>query len=116
MMINAEGDMHDAKGERIFFSRDAMMHNTKQIDLVRTFLTIILGFSAGILSCTGLNGVILYIAVYLIIQICILAIMSFDSARYTTIDPIRFLVSGISEYALSYVLFWTLSYALVYIY
>ena len=93
-----------------------MIHNNKTIDHVRTLLTLIGGCCAGVLGCTGLNGAILYLIMYAVIQLSFLAMMGFDSAKYTTLSTPKFLVSGIESYGLSYVLFWTLVYALVYIY
>ena len=114
--MNANEDLLDSKGERVFFSREAMMHNRKTIDLARTFLTLVGGCCAGILGCTGFNGAVLYIALYLMMQVSFLVMMGFDSAKYTTLSPAWFIISGVGEYALSYILFWTLVYALVYIY
>jgi hypothetical protein len=113
--MNGE-DILDSKGERVFFSREAMMHNNKTIDLIRTFLTIVGGCCAGILGCTGYNGAVLYVCLYLFMQLFFLVLMGFDSAKYTTVTPVKFLFMGIEGYGLSYILFWTLTYALIYIY
>lgn len=110
-------DDFDSKGERVYFSREAMMHNNKTIDLVRTYLTLVGGCCAGILGCTGLNGAVLYVGIYITMQLCILAFgMGFDSSKYTNLSTGKFLISGIESYGLSFILFWTLFYALVYIY
>ncbi len=109
-------DMLDSKGERVFFSRESMGHNMRAIDNFRTLLTLVGGCCAGILGCTGFNGAILYFAIYLVLQLCLLFLMGFDSEKYTAVSPARFIISGIEGYILSYILFWTLAYALVYIY
>mmetsp|Transcript_2908 Transcript_2908/g.4020 ORF Transcript_2908/g.4020 Transcript_2908/m.4020 type:complete len:115 (+) Transcript_2908:97-441(+) len=114
-MMNGE-DILDSKGERVFFSREAMMHNNKSIDLVRTFLTLIGGCCAGILGYTGFNGAVLYVCLYFMMQLSFLVLMGFDSTKYTTVPPAKFLFLGIESYGLSYILFWTLTYALIYIY
>lgn len=114
--MNPNEDLLDDKGERVFFSQESMMHNNKSIDDIRTLVTLVGGCCAGILGCTGLNGVLLYLAMYMFVQIFILAMMGFDSDKYTALSPARFLFAGIESYGLSYVLFWTLLYALVYIY
>ena len=111
-------ELLDNKGERLFFSREAMMHNHKNVDRVRTFLTLVTGFVAGILGCTGSQGVLLYVASMALTSLAVLAVqMQFDSMKYLNQSPVRFMFSGMdSNGALSYVLFWTLAYALVYIY
>jgi hypothetical protein len=109
-------DIVDAKGERLYFSQEAMRHNHKTIDNVRTLLTLVGGCCAGILGCTGFNGAILYVVMYVTIQLCILAAMGFDTHKYTAKPMHSFLIEGVADYGLSYILFWTLFYALVYIY
>ena len=114
-----DDDMLDKNGEKLFFSRPAMMHNHKHVDRIRTFLTLIMGFVAGILGCTGGQGMLLYIASSIVTSLFILVInMSFDSDKYiVNTGPLRFLVGGLdANGALSYILFWTLAYALVYLY
>jgi len=114
--MNANEDILDAKGERVFFSPESMRHNHRTIDNVRTLLTLVGGCCAGILGCTGFHGAILYLVMYAVMQVCLVALMGFDTAKYTAKTLPAFLVSGVADYGLSYVLFWTLFYALVYIY
>ena len=113
-----EDEVLDSKGERLFFSRDAMMHNHKSVDRVRTFLTLVMGFVAGILGCTGAQGMLLYAVSSVATSVTILAVnMKFDSKKYINMPPLRFMLTGVdSNGALSYILFWTLAYALVHIY
>jgi len=52
-------------------------------------------------------------------QILLLAMMGFNSKGYMNVSPLKFCIEGGmggGKYGLSYVLFWTLSYALIYIY
>ena len=45
--------------------------------------------------------------------------MGFNSKGYMNVSPLKFCIEGGmggGKYGLSYVLFWTLSYALIYIY
>ena len=115
-MMNPNEDVHDAKGERIYFSREAMAHNHKSIDNVRTLLMLLGGVCAGILGCTGFQGGIMYAALYAAIQLCYVVLMGFDTAKYTAKPLHNFVVAGVADHLLSYILFWTLFYALVYIY
>jgi len=115
-MMGPGDDMLDAKGERVFFSRDALMHNTKSMSLINTFVMLIGGCCAGILGCTGLRGALLYVLLYGTLQVVVLATMGFDSMKYTLQPPLKFIAGNAGENALSFILFWTLVYALVYIY
>ena len=95
------------------------MHNDKAVDLIRTYMTIIGGCCAGVLGLTGLAGAALYIAIYLALSVLLLATMGFNSKGYMNVSPLKFCIDGGmggGKYGLSFVLFWTLSYALIYIY
>jgi len=48
--------------------------------------------------------------------VVVLATMGFDSMKYTLQPPLKFIAGNAGENALSFILFWTLVYALVYIY
>uniref|UniRef100_A0A7S2WKV8 ER membrane protein complex subunit 6 n=1 Tax=Rhizochromulina marina TaxID=1034831 RepID=A0A7S2WKV8_9STRA len=106
----------DGTGERVFFSMEAKMHNDNAIDNIRTYLMMVAGVCAGVLGMNGPQGAVLYIAVYLAISTCLLCAMGFDSTRFTNLSPLHFTLSAIEKYGLSYILLWTLCYALVYIY
>ena len=103
-------------GERIFFSMEAKMHNDRAIDQIRTLLTIIGGCAAGVLGCTGTQGLVMFVVTYLAVSITLVVCMGFDTKQYTALKLHMFLFDGASKYGLSFVLFWTLIYALIYIY
>lgn len=80
------------------------------------FLCIIGGFIAGILKCTNLNGLICFITIYILITIVLGLKIKFDFKQYMNCTMMNFLTSDLQKNALSFILFWTLTYALVYIY
>ena len=98
------------------FCADSFVCLLASLDMVHTFVMLAGGCCAGILGCTGFNGAILYVLLYMSMQLCLLVTMGFDSQKYMLVSPVQFLVGGIGEHALSFILFWTLVYALVYIY
>mmetsp|Transcript_13627 Transcript_13627/g.43040 ORF Transcript_13627/g.43040 Transcript_13627/m.43040 type:complete len:113 (-) Transcript_13627:1759-2097(-) len=111
-----DDDEPEHREESEFISDEAMMHNLSAIDTCRSYLTIFAGVATGILGATGLRGLVLFLGSYLFISIGLLAKMRLDPEAYAK-DKIHYFVFGnIGRYGLSFVLFWTLSYALVYIY
>eukprot|EP00619_Florenciella_sp_RCC1007_P012432 CAMPEP_0205914448 /NCGR_PEP_ID=MMETSP1325-20131115/7235_1 /ASSEMBLY_ACC=CAM_ASM_000708 /TAXON_ID=236786 /ORGANISM="Florenciella sp., Strain RCC1007" /LENGTH=82 /DNA_ID=CAMNT_0053281495 /DNA_START=27 /DNA_END=275 /DNA_ORIENTATION=+ len=82
-------------------------------------MTIIGGCCAGVLGLTGLAGALLYIFIYTLISLLLLATMGFNAKGYMNVSAFKFCIDGGfggGKYGLSFVLFWTLSYALIYIY
>ncbi|KAI9917154.1 hypothetical protein PsorP6_012510 [Peronosclerospora sorghi] len=107
--------LHDKKVE--FFSMENMKNNEKTVDYVHTFMCVIAGCIAGITGMTGLQGFVFLAAVYVFTAV---AIWVFKLGRnvhiYFNTSTFSFLFSGVMSQALSFILFWTLSYGLVHIY
>lgn len=97
-------------------SMENMMRNMQQIDRVKQVLCIVGGIICGILGLTGLNGLLFFIALTAVSTIALLAKMKFKLKEYTNLSLFQFVSGGVSSTAMSFVLFWTLSFALVYIY
>jgi ER membrane protein complex subunit 6 len=97
-------------------SMEALQRNMGQIDIARTFLCIMGGVVAGILRCTGASGLICFIAIYVAITGVLALKIQFDFKQFTNMTLTYFLFSDLQKNALSFILFWTLTYALVYIY
>eukprot|EP00631_Chrysoreinhardia_giraudii_P008497 CAMPEP_0197424148 /NCGR_PEP_ID=MMETSP1170-20131217/24961_1 /TAXON_ID=54406 /ORGANISM="Sarcinochrysis sp, Strain CCMP770" /LENGTH=196 /DNA_ID=CAMNT_0042951621 /DNA_START=24 /DNA_END=611 /DNA_ORIENTATION=- len=114
--MDDDDDEPEHRDENEFVSDDAMMSNLNAIDIYRSYLTIFAGTATGILGATGLGGLALFLASYLFISLGILGKMGLDSQGYVKEKVPYFLFGNIGRYGLSFVLFWTLSYALVYIY
>lgn len=105
-----------ADAEVEFFSIENMQNNEKVFNFCHTFMCIVAGSVAGIVGLTGLSGFFLFALAFLITAVAILFRMRFQLAEYTNQKLHSFLLQGIASHGLSFVLFWTLSYALVHIY
>lgn len=109
-------DEDEPMNESEFISDEAMMHNRSAIDSYRSYMTIIAGIATGILGATGLKGLGLFLGSYLAISLLLVAKMRLDTEAFMNAKIHHFLFGNIGRYGLSFVLFWTLAYALVYIY
>lgn len=114
--MDDEDETMDASKRDEFVSNEAMMFNLNAIDSLRSYLTIFAGVATGILGATGLVGLACLMVSYLVISLALLSKMRLDPETYTREKAHTFLFGNIGRYGLSFVLFWTLSYALVYIY
>jgi len=97
-------------------SLEYLHNNLKQIDVARTFLSIVAGIVAGVLGCKNGSGLICFITLYGLIGLTIALRMNLDVKTYTNQSAILFATGDLQKNGLSFVLFWTLTYALVYIY
>jgi ER membrane protein complex subunit 6 len=97
-------------------SMDILQKNMSQIDISRTFLCIVGGIVAGILRCTSLSGLLCFVVIYLTIAAILGIKIFFDYKQYLNTSFGLFVVSDLQKNILSFILFWTLTYALVYIY
>ena len=79
-------------------------------------MSIVAGCVAGIAGLTGFIGFLLFGIISLLTSLGLLVKMQFKLREYSTQKMPSFLMQGISGHGLSYVLFWTLAYALVHIY
>jgi hypothetical protein len=104
----------EPKNEKI--SMEQLMKNNQQIDKFQTVLYISGGIISGVLGLTGLKGLFLYIALAVVISIALLVRSKFALGKYTEASLLGLASNGLSNYAMSFVLFWTLAYALVHIY
>lgn len=109
-----EGQINEEENNKI--SLESLHSNMNQIDISRTFLCIIGGIVAGILKCTNLNGLLCFIIIYTIITILLGLKIKNDFKQYLNCTMFNFLTSDLQKNMLSFILFWTLTYALVYIY
>ena len=107
-----DADNDDTK----FISMEAWQRNVMEIDGARSSMSIVIGIATGILNCEGLYGLITYLVMYFMLDLAILSKMNFDSMKYANQRTIIFFVGDLAKHALSFILFWTLTYALIYIY
>ena len=67
-------------------------------------------------QATGLRGLLFFVGTYVLGSVALLTRMRCNPADYTSESLTKFVITGAPGYALSFVLFWTLAYALVHIY
>ena len=80
-------------------------------DSARTRRTILISTQA-----TGLRGLLFFVGTYVLGSFALLTRMRCNPTDYTSESLTKFVITGAPGYALSFVLFWTLAYALVHIY
>ena len=113
-----DGSCGPMNEEEKTINMEALQANAMGIGYVRALMAIIAGIAAGILGLTGSKGFLLYIAVHLITSVILLARMKFDVSEYLTpgLSALWFAVDGLGGQGLSFVMFWTLSFAMVHIF
>ncbi len=95
---------------------ETLQMNMHIINKVRILMFIVGGIMSGIMGLTSLNGLLMLFLTSMITSMGFLLKLKFDIKKYTNANFFEFTFSGISANAMSFVLFWTLSYALVYLY
>ncbi|KAJ1438295.1 hypothetical protein B484DRAFT_444736 [Ochromonadaceae sp. CCMP2298] len=104
----------DAKTDNL--SPELLGFNNLQLDKFQTVLYIAAGIISGVLGLTGVHGLIMFVAAWVAASGAILLKMGFNLPKYTNNNLIGLSTGGITNFVMSYVLFWTLAYALVHIY
>mmetsp|Transcript_25463 Transcript_25463/g.31371 ORF Transcript_25463/g.31371 Transcript_25463/m.31371 type:complete len:126 (+) Transcript_25463:101-478(+) len=96
----------------------AMMYNISKMDKIRSFMGIISGCCSGILGLTNLMGLIFFIACHLVVNGMIFLQIKCDLEKYRgkRCTLIGFVMEGFQNCAMSFMLFWTLFYGLVYLF
>jgi len=95
---------------------EVFQKNTRQIELVRIVLYIVLGAICGICGFTGLDGFLFYTGASAVIALSMAAHMQFAPMKYINETTVQLLLSCMTGQFMSFVTFWTLSYSLVYVY
>eukprot|EP01138_Halocafeteria_seosinensis_P002832 gb/GECG01002893.1/.p1 GENE.gb/GECG01002893.1/~~gb/GECG01002893.1/.p1 ORF type:complete len:118 (+),score=6.67 gb/GECG01002893.1/:1-354(+) len=103
-----------APGDTI--SHEELRKNTHKAKYLRMALTILFACAAGILGVTGVAGFGLYAIAQLTVSAVVALLCKGDTFSYFGEKPLNFVISGFTEELISYILFWTLLYALVHIY
>ncbi|KUF85559.1 hypothetical protein AM587_10004450 [Phytophthora nicotianae] len=96
--------LQDKKVE--FFSMENMKNNEKAVEYVHTSMCVIAGCIAGITAAA-------YVSTAASIWVFKLGM---DVKVYFNTNAFSFIFAGVLSQALSFILFWTLSYGLVHIY
>eukprot|EP01041_Mallomonas_annulata_P000095 gene95-129_t len=80
-----------------------IQHNLKQIDVARTFLSIVAGVLAGILGCKSGSGLLAFLSLYTIIAMSIAFKMNFDTKMYTNSTFLGFILHDLQKNGLSFI-------------
>ena len=102
--------------ERVQISGENLMFNMRQVERYRTIMFIIGGVVTGTLGLTSLHGLLALVILGLLSSILLNMKMGFNVLKYTNLSNVQFFLTGIQSNLMSFILFWTLFYALVYIY
>mmetsp|Transcript_40906 Transcript_40906/g.108115 ORF Transcript_40906/g.108115 Transcript_40906/m.108115 type:complete len:142 (+) Transcript_40906:2-427(+) len=97
------------------FAMDRIGYNGRSLNFCRVFVAIISGMASGILGLTGLVGFIAFFATTLLLSVGLYLSVGCDPHPYFK-KPNDIWFEGISQAAMSYILFWTLFYDIVHIY
>lgn len=95
---------------------DLLMKNNQNIDKFQTVVFIIGGIISGVLGLTSWKGAVLYALLTVIVVTILMLKTGLKLSMYTDQSLLGLATNGLTNYAMSFVLFWTLSYALVHIY
>mmetsp|Transcript_661 Transcript_661/g.1029 ORF Transcript_661/g.1029 Transcript_661/m.1029 type:complete len:128 (-) Transcript_661:1743-2126(-) len=103
-------------GQGEIFNLQAQMYNIKKMDEIRSFMGIVSGCAAGIWGLTGLQGLVCFIMLDLFVSLSMMAKMNFSLKSYTRQSLFGYLTADMQKNSLSFMLFWTLFYGLVYLF
>mmetsp|Transcript_3856 Transcript_3856/g.5571 ORF Transcript_3856/g.5571 Transcript_3856/m.5571 type:complete len:126 (+) Transcript_3856:203-580(+) len=114
---SAPGASKDDVDSKDAFDPMVLRLNLNRIDQVRSYMGIVSGCVAGIGGLTGLEGLACFILLHVFVALCIWASkMNFNLKAYTRQSWMGYLTTNIQQCGLSFMLFWTLFYGLVYLF
>jgi len=97
------------------FSMERIGYNVRFINTCRTFVAIVAGMAAGILGIEGVAGFVAFLLSTGVLSVALYLKVSCDPKPFFK-KPNDVWTEGISQAAMSYILFWTLFYDIVHIY
>lgn len=96
---------------------EALAANSGRIDQLRVAMAICGGLVAGVCRLQGLQGFLAFVLMQAATSLAIFVFnMRLDAERFANTHLVSFVLAGLGSHILSFLLFWTLSHALVYIY
>ena len=118
MIGGGPGGPPGQRKDEVGFSMEAMNINMRQLMSMRTITFIAGGIICGILGLTGLLGAVFYIVLNMIAAVSVMLVTGFNPNSYFMVSNVGLLMIDLVNFnhILSFILFWVLSYALVYIY
>ena len=115
----ASGPAEGTAGEgRSVFNGQFAQQNAMAIGDMRQFLAIVSGAMAGVLGITSWHGLVFFVVMHCSVGAAMLLVsMGNDLKKYTGKDSkLSFITDGAQATSLSFMLFWTLFYGLVYLF
>mmetsp|Transcript_16205 Transcript_16205/g.27392 ORF Transcript_16205/g.27392 Transcript_16205/m.27392 type:complete len:111 (-) Transcript_16205:1031-1363(-) len=104
----------DPKNDKM--SIELLQYNNLNIDKFQTVVFIAGGIISGVLGFTGLMGLLMFVLLSAIASLALILKCNFNLSKYTNSGMFGLSMNGITNFAMSFILFWTLTYALVHIY
>lgn len=99
------------------FDMNAYRSNLRKMDKIRSFMGIASGCVAGVCGLTGLSGLACFLIMHIAVNLSLLAFkMKFDLHSYSRESMFAFLTADLQKCAMSFMLFWTLFFGLVYLF
>jgi len=107
----------DGKGSQEVFDMNAYRANMRKMDKIRSFMGIVSGCVAGICGLTGLAGLACFLILHITVSLSLLTFkMKLDLSSYSRESMLAFLTADLQKCAMSFMLFWTLFFGLVYLF
>ena len=102
----------------IKINMEAMQRNMREIDLVRIVMYMVAGGIAGMLGLTGMEGFLFYLVASVMIGVGIAARMGFQVKKFLNPNAniLTLVLGGVSSQIMSFIMFWTLTYSLAFVY
>jgi hypothetical protein len=100
-----------------FVSPIVLGRNMELVAWVRTIMTIVSGCLVGIAGLTGVLGFAAYLVIHVLVSLALLARLGSPGSPadyFPETTPLSFVVGGVGDNLLLYVVFWALSYAGLY--
>eukprot|EP01083_Nonionella_stella_P062464 162377_1 len=99
------------------FDMHAQMQNMQKMESIRSFMGIVSGCCAGILGLTDIRGIAFFVAMHLLVNGCLLGRVGGNIDKYRKgTGKVGFIMEGAQSSFMSFMLFWTLFYGLVYLF
>ena len=99
------------------FDFHAQQQNMQKMESIRSFMGIINGCLAGILGLTNSMGMVFFVAMHFVVSACLLVRMGGDLGKFRkNAGLVGFFMEGLQTCFMSFMLFWTLFYGLVYLF
>ena len=99
------------------FDFHAQLQNVQKMESIRSFMGIVNGCCAGILGLTNEMGILFFVGMHMVVSVCLLVRVGGKLERYRKgVGLVGFFTEGLQTCFMSYMLFWTLFYGLVYLF